>query len=111
MTCRTSADPKITRIAPTPKQMLTALDKLRRLDRQLNGVEDAAFTAAAQDFPAPALAAFRAAEAKIADAGRLIRAEIARLEDETRGVAYVRPPASPHPMAAGALVLVDGGVA
>ena len=113
MTCRLAS------IAPSPKEMLLALDALRRLDRVLNAAEDMAFTMQGgpdSNRPPATIAALKTAEEKLADAGRIIRGEIARLERMTRGVAFVpngphQGATRPHPFAAGALTSVDGGLA
>ena len=113
MTCRLAS------IAPSPKEMLLALDALRRLDRVLNAAEDMAFTLQGgpeSNRPPATIAALKTAEEKLADAGRIIRGEIARIERMSRGGAFVPRTVQngdprPHPFAAGALASVDGGLA
>lgn len=82
MTCRTA---KITRIAPTPAQIIDRLAAMRR-----------------------ALAAVEQTAAAALDSANLLASEIRRLENLARTVGA---PARPHPMAAGAMTLVEGGAA
>jgi len=97
---------RLRRIEPSPKQILEALSRLRILDRKLRDAGDAAFDAQNAIIPAASLAAFATAEEKLADAERIIRGEISRLETLSRRVSY-----SPQPKAAGrrALFCLRGG--
>lgn len=80
------------RISPSPRRILEALAFLRRLDRAANDLEAAAFGAQDGAFPADTIDALGNIERKAAQAGKLIRTEIARLEDLSRAVAFVPRP-------------------
>ena len=80
------------RIGPSPAAILDGLTLARVLERSLNAAEILAFDGQGADLPGETIAALFNAEEQIAAAGRLMRAEIARLEDLARAVAYVPPP-------------------
>lgn len=83
MTCR------LARLAPSPRQILDALARLRKLERLLNAAEAFAVDCQGADHVAAgAHASFFEAELGLADLGRRVRRDIDRLERLSRGVAY-----------------------